>query len=44
MYTVFSVKYNSWCVFKDNGTPVAELIKSGFDSQEAAKQYIRGLK
>jgi len=44
MYTVYSLKHHSWCVFKDNGTLVAELVKSGFLTQEAAKQYIRSLK
>jgi hypothetical protein len=43
-YAVYSRAYFTWCVFKDNGTPYAELIKSGFVTQEDAKAYIRTLK
>ena len=45
MYTIYSLKYHSWCVFKDNaGTATAALIKSGFATQDEAKAYIRSLK
>jgi hypothetical protein len=45
MYTIYSLKYHSWCVFKDNaGTLTSTLIKSGFATYDDAKSYIRGLK
>lgn len=41
MYTVYSHKFKSWCVFKDDyGRPTATLIKSGFETYEQAKAWI----
>jgi hypothetical protein len=41
MYTIYSEKYKSWCVYKDTNTLESELIKSGFDSQEKAIKYMK---
>lgn len=46
MYTIYSLKYHSWCVFKDerSGAPTSVLIKSGFATFDDAQSYIRSLK
>lgn len=46
MYTIYSLKYHSWCVFEDerSDAPTSVLIKSGFATYDDALAYIKGLK